>query len=108
MDARQQLIREEIAEERYLRSHPDPSKCHCRGRGWWNTNYDTWETCSYHYTGQDNPEWAPDPTPEEVEYAEKVDKLRKGEYAFPPPPVPTALWGEKDWIAFIDREGRWL
>ena len=30
----------------------------CRGRGWWLSDYDTWETCPLHYTGQPDPETA--------------------------------------------------
>jgi hypothetical protein len=39
---------------------------------------------------------------------EKRKKYQAGEYAFPPPPVPTVAWGEKDWIRYIDRNGKWL
>ena len=28
----------------------------CRGSGWWLSDYDTWERCPIHYTGQDDPE----------------------------------------------------
>jgi len=31
-----------------------------------------------------------------------------GAYRFPPPPVPTAGWGDAAWIRFIDRDGSWI
>jgi len=44
-----------VAEEKDLiRSHAneyrDPKKCPCRGSGWFNSNYDTWEKCPLHWT----------------------------------------------------------
>jgi hypothetical protein len=42
------LKREEVAEERLLRCHPDPERCVCGGSGVWYSNYDSAERCSFH------------------------------------------------------------
>jgi hypothetical protein len=37
---------------------PDHEVCGCRGRGWWNSELDTWHECPFHYVkGQLSPEF---------------------------------------------------
>lgn len=43
------FFREEIASCRVSLSHMDPRVCICRGGGWWLSDFDTWETCPYHF-----------------------------------------------------------
>lgn len=36
---------------------PEAEECPCRGGGWVLTNYDTYERCPTHFTGQPHPEY---------------------------------------------------
>lgn len=36
---------------------PEVEECPCRGGGWVLTNYDTYERCPAHFTGQPHPEY---------------------------------------------------
>jgi hypothetical protein len=40
-------------------------------------------------------------------YDQKREHYDRGAFLFPAPPVPTFNWSKSDWIAFIDRFGRW-
>ena len=43
----------------------------------------------------------------ELTHARKVELYERGDFAFNPPPVPTALWDRDAWIRFIDADGEW-
>ena len=49
------------------------------------------------------------PTPKPGQYTpeQMLEMYNAGHYIFPAPPVCTAYWDDSDWIAFIDRSGRW-
>ena len=34
----------------------DPKSCGCRGRGWYNSQLDTWHSCPVHFNGQTHPD----------------------------------------------------
>lgn len=38
----------------------------------------------------------------------KLDAYRRGRYKIAPPTVPHYLWGDADWISYIDACGGWL
>lgn len=44
----------------------------------------------------------------ELSYNDKLMKFILGSYCFRAPPVCSASWGERAWIAYIDDCGEWL
>ena len=38
-------------------SHPDEAVCSCHGRGWWNSEVDTWHKCPFHAPDAVHPEY---------------------------------------------------
>ena len=50
-------------------SDPYPANCICKGSGWWLSNYDTWQQCSYtaHRKGNER-------HPEDVAYEESMNE----------------------------------
>jgi hypothetical protein len=44
------------AAERGMFADEDPAQCGCHGRGWFNSEVDTWHQCPVHYCGQRHPE----------------------------------------------------
>jgi len=49
---------------RWADSNPD--RCGCKGRGWWNSEVDTWHQCPHHGDGAVHPE--SDAAPERASY----------------------------------------
>lgn len=43
----------------------------------------------------------------ELTQNQKIALYRSGRYSFPPPPVFTGFWGEKEWIKYVDQHGQW-
>ena len=41
-------------------------------------------------------------------YLDKVKLLNKGHYLVAVPPVCPVYWSDKNWIQFIDAQGKWL
>ncbi len=45
---------------------------------------------------------------QKLTYLDKVKLYEKCLYLVPVPPVCPVYWGEKQWIQFIDAQGKWL
>ncbi len=45
---------------------------------------------------------------QKLTYLDKVKLFEKGHYLVAIPPVCPVYWGEKNWIKFIDAQGKWL